>query len=258
MRTILLILTHILLLNMPVSANGIGIFSEPMQSPYRIYPGQENDQKTFSFSLYSKPRLESKTKRTFIKENFYGHPDKTYMINGSAILMEDGHKISITNSSSHYSSVIKLSFEEFYLTFSERVDDFIKVRLVEKEYWLSVNEIESIGLELILWSDYFRIGSDFSISALEDIPVFGVAHSEEKIFTMPKHHFSKIDVESPYYLIESILIIDGEWMQVAVKKWRKWDDWTKGRPVEDTVIGWIKFIDENSSTRIFSSQNFGC
>jgi len=244
---------------MLASSESIGIFSEPMQSAERIYPGQENDQKQYALVLYRSPDIYSKTERRLIKENFYYHRDPTYMLNGTSVLMETGEKISITFSSSNYSSVMHLGSETFYLTFSKKENGFIKVRLAEETYWLSVSEISAVGLELIMWKDYFRVGSDYTITALNSLKLKADADlSSETILTMPAGYRAQINPNDPYYQIESIFIIEGQWMQVVLKKWETWVDMNLERPEADSITGWIKFLDTDGHVQIFSTNNFGC
>lgn len=253
-----IVLTYIFIFSALIAEASIGIFSEPMQNGIRLYPGQESSELSYELKLYDMANHTSYSGDKLIKENFY-YTDETYMLNGSAVLKGDGKKVNITSSSSYYSSVIHLAFQEFYLTFSERENGFIKVRLAEADYWMSEEEIEAEGLEVILWEDYFRVGSDYSISALEDLSVYEDAlDSADLSAIIPGDSHYKVSQKDPYYQIESILMIEGKWMQVAIKEWASWDDWAKDRPEKDTIIGWIIYLDEQGSTRIFSTENFGC
>lgn len=259
MRGIIILFINLVSLSILGQAESIGVFNEPMQSADRIYPGQENDQKLYSLALFREPDYKSKTNRRFIKENIHCYNDFTYMMNATSVLLENGERITITNSSSSYSSVIHLNVEEFYLTFSEWENDFIKVRLAEESYWLSVSEINKAGIELILWKDYFNIGSNYTFVALNNIRLNEEPTLKSKaLLYIPAHNRHKVQPDKPYYEIESIFIIDGPWMQVVVKQWKSWSDMNLELPAAESLTGWIKFLDDDGHTLIFSSRNFGC
>jgi len=161
----------------------------------------------------------------------------------TSIIDENGNK---KRPEIEHSSFVWTGYKSFCFQYSEAKDGYLKIKLNKEYYWLNQNEIEQYNFKPILWLDYLTNIHSNTLTANINLNLRAypsVQASRIKLLEINRYgekmHYMKMTGKTK-----------GAWAEVEVNLYK--DFCGNSKEVPQTLIGWIKVIDNDGSPNIFN------
>jgi len=128
----------------------------------------------------------------------------------------------------------------------EEKDGFVQVKINDKKYWMSLNDLAVEGAKLILWKTH-----------LPDIEGYLRVIYNMNLRTAPTVNSDKIMVvtrfggQNGFPLAQMTGNLQGNWAEVNIHIWENNDYCEKSERSDRIVKGWIKYLDDKGFPNIF-------
>ena len=148
----------------------------------------------------------------------------------------------------------EIGYELYAINFIDSIDGFVKVLDREKNYWLSVSEINNQGFIIESWMEHLIKKSETVLGYYANEP--GLRVRKQPNVT------SEIigSVRGDLFEINLTTNINGKWCRVKITKYKEHpcnSELSDDQNIEYKTEGWMKIIDDNGEPNLFSYTR-GC
>jgi len=145
-----------------------------------------------------------------------------------------------------HSSFVWTGYKSFCFQYLDGKDAYLKIKLNKEYYWLNQNEIGQYNFKPTLWLEYLTNLNSELLTANVNLNLRAYPSTQaSKIKLLEINRYS----EKRHYM-KMTGKTKGAWAEVEVNLYK--DFCGNSKEVPQTLIGWIKVIDDDGSPNIFN------